>query len=395
MAFKAGAFLAGLATQAVRIEEESAKIGMELINEAIEDFREESKDWKSQYNSELKEWEQLADYVKEMVGDDARAIAVLKKGKLFASDFIKNARTRADELGLNEPKDLIEFGDETLPKGLSVIDWVKSGAPDMAIPAKPFLDSEQFKEFKTGVFGRQISPEAAGRVDRTTKTFLETPTGIRKQVVPDVEIDLYGTRKVPEAFSSTEEERYRKVVLATLASQSSKVGGVNFDTAGNPIWKIDNAKAIAQIEKHADQIMDKVRAQRASAESEESAFGTTNARDLARDFAQSDVDSLKELYDLNRDQTSPLPPVGGQGSAQQQQQQQQQQQTPSQQTGQTVTTVTPQIANDPSVDSFVTRPSTAPAMGPGKRRQEIEKALIALNVDPTVARQWAQTVQLK
>jgi hypothetical protein len=264
----------------------------------------------------------------------------------------------------------------------------------MSIPAKPFLDSEQFKEFKTGVFGRQISPEAAGRVDRTTKTFLETPTGIRKQVVPDVEIDLYGTRKVPEAFSSTEEERYRKVVLATLASQSSKVGGVNFDTAGNPIWKIDNAKAIAQIEKHADQIMDKVRAQRASAESEESAFGTTNARDLARDFAQSDLDSLKELYDLNRDQTSPLPPVGGQGSAQQQQQQQQQQ-TPSQQTGQTVTTVTPQIANDPSVDSFVTRPSTAPAMGPGKRRQEIEKALIALNVDPTVARQWAQTVQLK
>jgi len=388
MAFKAGAFLAGLATQAVRIEEESAKIGMELINEAIEDFREESKDWKSQYNSELKEWEQLADYVKEMVGDDARAIAVLKKGKLFASDFIKNARTRADELGLNEPKDLIEFGDETLPKGLSVIDWVKSGAPDMSIPAKPFLDSEQFKEFKTGVFGRQISPEAAGRVDRTTKTFLETPTGIRKQVVPDVEIDLYGTRKVPEAFSSTEEERYRKVVLATLASQSSKVGGVNFDTAGNPIWKIDNAKAIAQIEQHADQIMDKVRAQRAAAETEESAFGTTDARDLARSFAQSDVASLKELYDLNRDQAT-----GGQGGAQQQQQQQQQ--TTSQQTGQTVTTVTPQIANDPSVASFVTRPSTARAMGPGKRRQEIEKALIALNVDPTVARQWAQNVQLK
>lgn len=388
MAFKAGAFLAGLATQAVRIEEESAKIGMELINEAIEDFREESKDWKSKYNSELKEWEQLADYVKEMVGDDARAIAVLKKGKLFASDFIKNARTRADELGLNEPKDLIEFGDETLPKGLSVIDWVKSGAPDMSIPAKPFLDSEQFKEFKTGVFGRQISPEAAGRVDRTTKTFLETPTGIRKQVVPDVEIDLYGTRKVPEAFSSTEEERYRKVVLATLASQSSKVGGVNFDTAGNPIWKIDNAKAIAQIEQHADQIMDKVRAQRAAAETEESAFGTTDARDLARSFAQSDVASLKELYDLNRDQAT-----GGQGGAQQQQQQQQQ--TTSQQTGQTVTTVTPQIANDPSVASFVTRPSTARAMGPGKRRQEIEKALIALNVDPTVARQWAQNVQLK
>jgi len=388
MAFKAGAFLAGLATQAVRIEEESAKIGMELINEAIEDFREESKDWKSQYNSELKEWEQLADYVKEMVGDDARAIAVLKKGKLFASDFIKNARTRADELGLNEPKDLIEFGDETLPKGLSVIDWVKSGAPDMSIPAKPFLDSEQFKEFKTGVFGRQISPEAAGRVDRTTKTFLETPTGIRKQVVPDVEIDLYGTRKVPEAFSSTEEERYRKVVLATLASQSSKVGGVNFDTAGNPIWKIDNAKAIAQIEQHADQIMDKVRAQRAAAETEESAFGTTDARDLARSFAQSDVASLKELYDLNRDQAT-----GGQGGAQQQQQQQQQ--TTSQQTGQTVTTVTPQIAKDPSVASFVTRPSTARAMGPGKRRQEIEKALIALNVDPTVARQWAQNVQLK
>jgi hypothetical protein len=64
-----GAFMAGFATQAQKIEEESAKIGMELIKEAIDDFREESKDWKSKYNTELKDWEVLGGRIRDMVGE--------------------------------------------------------------------------------------------------------------------------------------------------------------------------------------------------------------------------------------------------------------------------------------------------------------------------------------
>ena len=43
------AFAAGFATQAQKIEEESAKIGMELLKKAMDDFREEAKDYKPKY----------------------------------------------------------------------------------------------------------------------------------------------------------------------------------------------------------------------------------------------------------------------------------------------------------------------------------------------------------
>ena len=387
-----GAFMAGFATQAQKIEEESAKIGMELIKEAIDDFREESKDWKSKYNTELKDWEVLGARIRDMVGDDAKAIAVLRKGKPYASDFAKTAVDVAKAKGFDSPADLVEFGESTLPKNIDVMDWVRSGAPDMSLEAKPVLDKGMFEQMKTGVFKRQIYPEGMGRIDRTEQTYLDIPVGIRKDVIPEAKFtDIYSTVEVPGTFSSTEEERYRKAVLATLASRSSKVGGVSFDTAGNPIYKIDNAEAVAEIEKDADRIMDRILNMRASAETIESAPTVNDARDIARQFAMSDVSNLAERYDLGRGQQPPPLPGGGQGEEQQQQQQQQQ-------TGGTIKSVTSQIANDPSVANLVTLPSNWQSMGlpkgKGARRQAIAQALIKLGVDPTVADQYSQTVTL-
>ena len=384
-----GAFMAGFATQAQRIEEESAKIGMDLIKEAIEDFREESKDWKSKYNTELKDWEVLGGRIRDMVGSDAKAIAVLRKGKPYASDFAKTAVDVAKAKGFDSPADLVDFGESTLPKNIDVLDWVRSGAPDMSLEAKPVLDKGMFEQMKTGVFKRQIYPEGMGRIDRTEETYLDLPVGIRKDVIPEAKFtDIYSTVEVPGAFSSTEEERYRKAVLSTLASRSSKVGGVSFDTAGNPIYKIDNAEAVAEIERDADRIMDRILNMRASAETIESAPTVNDARDIARQFAMSDVSNLAERYDLGRGQQQQQPPPSGnQGSVQQQQQ-----------TGGTIKSVTSQIANDPSVANLVTLPSNWQAMGlpkgKGARRQAIAQALIKLGVDPTVANQYSQTVTL-
>lgn len=366
MKFDLGAFAAGFATKAQEIEEESAKIGMGLINEAIEDFREESKDWKSKYDEELSDWENLAGYVKEMVGDDARAIAVLRKGKAFTSDFVKTARTRAEELGLDSPADLIEFGDSTLPKNLSVEDWVRSGAPDLSLPTKPFLDSEQFKEFRTGVFGRQIAPESEGRVQRTTETYLGGPDKPKTTVaMPEVDIDLYGTRQVPGAFGSAEEERYRKAVLASLASRSSAVGGVSFDTSDNPIYQIDNAEAIAEIERDADRIMERIISMRSSAESIESAPTVNDAREIARQFASSDEGSIPDRYDLGRKGTTQAqtnPPA--------------QQNPPPAQTNQ----ITQSVTSSQQYQNIVNPPTTAPAVSKLKRRQNLVTYLTGLGI---------------
>jgi hypothetical protein len=388
------AFMAGFATQAQKIEEESAKIGMELIKEAIEDFREESKDWKSKYNTELKGWEAIAKNVKEMVGgDDVKTIAVLRKGKPYALDFIKTAVDVAKKKGHSSPAQLIDFGDKTLPKGISAIDWVRSGAPDMSLEAKPFLDKKQFEGMKTGVFNRQIYPEGMGRIERTEETYLDIPVGIRKDEIPEATFtDIYSTSEVPGRFESPEEERFRKSVIGTLASRSSKVGGVSFDAFGNANYKLDNAEAIAEVERHADLIMERINKMQMDATSIESAPSVNDARDLARRFAMSDV--YKDIYDLGRAKAEEVDDdvIDDQAQAAAGQTPQ----TP--QTGGTIKSVTSQIANDPSVANLVTLPSNWQSMGlpkgKGVRRQAIAQALIKLGVDPTVANQYSQTVTL-
>jgi hypothetical protein len=379
MAFDFGAFAAGFATQAQKIEEESAKIGMELIKEAIDDFREESKDWKSKYNTELKDWEVLGGRIRDMVGDDAKAIAVLRKGKPYASDFAKTAVAVAKARGFDSPADLVDFGESTLPKNIDVMDWVRSGAPDMSLEAKPVLDKGMFENMKTGVFKRQIYPEGMGRIERTEETYLDLPVGVRKDVIPEAKFtDIYSTLEVPGRMSSTEEERYRKAVLGTLASRSSAVGGVSFDTAGNPIYKIDNAEAQAQIEKDADRIMDRIINMYSASESIETAPSVNDARDIARQFAESDVSNLAQRYDLGRGQQQQQPPAGGN---------QQQQQQQSQQTGGAITQA---MVNSQQYQSAVNPPSTAQPMSKLARRGALVNYLTSQGISQQDAVAHAQ-----
>ena len=364
-----GSFMAGFATQAQKIEEESAKIGMELIKEAIEDFREESKDWKSKYNTELKSWETIAKSLKGMFGSDKLAeektIAVLKKGKPYALDFIKTAMKVADDKGFNSPADLIKFGDDTLPKerGITAIEWVRSGAPDLSLEAKPFLDKGQFTGMKTGVFDRQIYPEGMGRIERTENTYLDTPIGIRKPMPQAEFTDIYDATVKPKAMSSPEESRFRKQVTAVLASRSSKIGGVSFDAFDNPNYKIDNAGAIAMLEAHVNQIMESIRKQRQTATSAETAPTLSGASAEAIAFASDE--QYKDLYDLPKKEEvvkkqNPNSPQGGGGGAQSQ--------------AQTGGTITPAMTNSPQYKNIVTPNTGAPGYKPKtklERRKEL------------------------
>lgn len=325
-----GAFMAGFATQAQKIEEESAKIGMELIKEAIEDFREESKDWKGKYNTELKDWEVLGGRIRDMVGSDAKAIAVLRKGKPYASDFAKTAVDVAKAKGFDSPADLVDFGEATLPKNINVMDWVRSGAPDMSLEAKPVLDKGMFEQMKTGVFKRQIYPEGMGRIDRTEETYLDIPVGIRKDVIPEAEFtDIYSTTEVPGPLSRTDEAAYKREALAVLSTRSSALAGLNFALDGTPNYEDIDATAAATAEKHARNIVNQVKEMRRKATSLETAPGLDTISFIANGFA----DKFDNFYDIKPKDLSTSPPAGGQGGAQQQQQQTQQ----TQQTGGTIT----------------------------------------------------------
>jgi hypothetical protein len=398
MGFNLGAFAAGFATQAQNIEEESAKIGMELIKEAIDDFREESKDWKSKYNTELREWETLAGRVKDMVKDDSKAIAVLRKGKPYALDFAKTAVQVAKDKGFASPADLVDFGESTLPKNVNVIDWVRSGAPEMALTAKPVLDKSQFEGMKTGVFGRQIYPEGMGRIERTKETYLDQPTGeASKLAIPEATFeDIYSTREVPGPMSRTDEAAYKKEALSILRTRSSALAGLNFALDGTPNYEDIDASAAATAEKHAQQIVMKIKDMRKSATSLETAPGLDSVAFLANGLA----DGFDNFYDIKPKDLSktppPPPPAQGGGAGAQPATTQPTQQTP--QASGTLKSVTPQIANNPKIANLVTLPSNWQSMGlpkgKGVRRKAIAQELINLGVDPTVANQYSQNVTL-
>ena len=375
-----GAFMAGFATQAQKIEEESAKIGMDLIKEAIEDFREESKDWKSKYNTELKDWEVLGGRIRDMVGDDAKAIAVLRKGKPYASDFAKTAVDVAKAKGFDSPADLVDFGEATLPKNINVMDWVRSGAPDMSLEAKPVLDKGMFEQMKTGVFKRQIYPEGMGRIDRTEETYLDIPVGIRKDVIPEAKFtDIYSTIEVPGPLSRTDEAAYKREALAVLSTRSSALAGLNFALDGTPNYEDIDATAAATAEKHARNIVNQVKEMRRKATSLETAPGLDTISFIANGFA----DKFDNFYDIKPKDLSTSSPAGGQGGAQQQQQQ-------TQQTQQTGGAITQTMVNSQQYQNAVNPPSTAQPMSKLARRGALVNYLTSQGISQQNAVAHAQ-----
>jgi len=378
MAFDFGAFAAGFATQAQKIEEESAKIGMELIKEAIDDFREESKDWKSKYNTELKDWEVLGGRIRDMVGSDAKAIAVLRKGKPYASDFAKTAVDVAKARGFDSPADLVDFGESTLPKNIDVMDWVRSGAPDMSLEAKPVLDKGMFENMKTGVFKRQIYPEGMGRIERTEETYLDLPVGVRKDVIPEATFtDIYSTTEVPGPLGRTDRAAFKREALNVLKTRSSALSGLSFNLDGSPNYENVSAQAAATAEKHAQQIMDAFERMYSDATTLETAPGADDIETLASGLA----DEFDNFYDVK-----PLKLSKEENDAEEDSQQQQEQERQSRSNREpAVDYLTPEIENSEEFQRLVNPSDTAPKMSTYERRIKLRDYLISQGVPEMTA----------
>ena len=373
-----GAFMAGFATQAQKIEEESAKIGMELIKEAIDDFREESKDWKSKYNTELKDWEVLGGRIRDMVGSDAKAIAVLRKGKPYASDFAKTAVAVAKAKGFNSPADLVDFGESTLPKNIDVMDWVRSGAPDMSLEAKPVLDKGMFENMKTGVCKRQIYPEGMGRIERTEETYLDLPVGVRKDVIPEATFtDIYSTTEVPGPLGRTDRAAFKREALNVLKTRSSALSGLSFNLDGSPNYENVSAQAAATAEKHAQQIMDAFERMYSDATTLETAPGADDIETLASGLA----DEFDNFYDVK-----PLKLSKEENDAEEDSQQQQEQERQSRSNREpAVDYLTPEIENSEEFQRLVNPSDTAPKMSTYERRIKLRDYLISQGVPEMTA----------
>ena len=99
MGFSIGAFVGGFAEKAVEIEEESAKIGLERLKEAMDDFREEAKDFKPKRLAEIKSKKEQAKFLRslfEKEGDtpgkyDEYVKVLLDGGDAVVQNFINNA----------------------------------------------------------------------------------------------------------------------------------------------------------------------------------------------------------------------------------------------------------------------------------------------------------------
>lgn len=117
-----------------------------------------------------------------------------------------------------------------------------------------------------------------------------------------------------------------------------------------------------------------------SSPSIETAPSVNDARDIARQFAESDVSNLAQRYDLGRGQQQQQPPAGGN-------QQQSQTQQQSQQTGGTITQA---MVNSQQYQSAVNPPSTAQPMSKLARRGALVNYLTSQGISQQDAVAHAQ-----
>lgn len=163
------AFAAGFATQAQKIEEESAKIGMDLLKKAMDDFREEAKDYKGKYDEEIRNKKDIARVLRGMLGDDdAKVKAILDRGDLEAKKFINGAEAAAAEQGLSNIADLVPLaeGQEAIT-GFDVIDYIDSG-----VYVREKAPVYMGPKAKTGVFKRDIGADMQQGVETISSAYI-------------------------------------------------------------------------------------------------------------------------------------------------------------------------------------------------------------------------------
>ena len=248
------AFAAGFATQAQKIEEESAKIGMDLLKKAMDDFREEAKDYKGKYDEEIRNKKDIARVLRGMLGDDdAKVKAILDRGDLEAKKFINGAEAAAAEQGLSNIADLVPLaeGQEAIT-GFDVIDYIDSG-----VYVREKAPVYMGPKGKTGVFKRDIGADMQQGVETISSAYIPE----RKKYEGDVPmgggaIDLR-SKPIKGAFedlSRTDVAGARKIIKDQLSIAAGLTATTYIDEFGQTQIKYvpDSQKQEEAINKDVD-----------------------------------------------------------------------------------------------------------------------------------------------
>ena len=250
------AFAAGFATQAQKIEEESAKIGMDLLKKAMEDFREEAKDYKPKYEEEIRNKKEQATYLRSTFGlSDTQVKVLLDRGDLGVKDFVTKAEKAKNFQQLEDYKGLVKLAEAQEPiTGFDVIDYIDSGAY-VKTKAPVYVGPEGFK---TGVFGREVSLGDKSTVEATKSAYIPEKGGYEGDVPSSMgaTVDLTSELKrgAFEPFDATSAAPKRiKAQIALLMQQASGVA-VKVDPITNEYRFLDssadvNAKLVRDTEK--------------------------------------------------------------------------------------------------------------------------------------------------
>ncbi|MDB4726157.1 hypothetical protein OAF54_01880 [bacterium] len=232
------AFAAGFATQAQKIEEESAKIGMELLKKAMDDFREEAKDYKPKYEDEIRNKKEQATYLRDTIGlDDTQVKVLLDRGDLAVKDFVGKAEKAKKFQQLDDYKGLVRLAEAQEPiTGFDIIDYIDSGAY-VKTKAPVYVGPEGFK---TGVFGREVSLGDKNTVESTKSAYIPEKGGYEGDVPSTMgaKVDLTSEFKrgayQPFPSTSAQPRSIRKEIEDTLVEATGM--RVAQGPAGEYLW---------------------------------------------------------------------------------------------------------------------------------------------------------------
>ena len=214
------AFAAGFATQAQKIEEESAKIGMELLKKAMDDFREEAKDYKPEYENEIRNKKEQATYLRDTIGlDDTQVKVLLDRGDLAVKDFVGKAEKAKKFQQLDDYKGLVRLAEAQEPiTGFDIIDYIDSGAY-VKTKAPVYVGPEGFK---TSVFGREVSLGDRSTVESTKSAYIPEKGGYEGDVPSTMgaKVDLTASAKrgAFEPIGRTDDKGYRSAFTEAFGS---------------------------------------------------------------------------------------------------------------------------------------------------------------------------------
>ena len=216
------AFMAGFADKAVEIETKSAQIGMDLLKESMDTFKEEAKDYKANYNSEIRGKKELAKALLGVLGEKNgdKVKIILDKGDVFAKTFLAKADDAYKYQRLEKIADLVPLAEGQEPlTGFDVIDYIDSGIYAKGkVPEPVYVGPEGMK---SSVFRRDIGMGSEKALEQTKSAYIPTGKEYEGEVPRSTNVDInLSSSDVKNAYDATDlkgEKELKNAIVKQLA----------------------------------------------------------------------------------------------------------------------------------------------------------------------------------